>query len=158
MNFLGLNIQLLLTIYNAFIKTGKKMWLFEKKDKNKLNNQFISDYLIENTLKLMGAGRDEVSTIFNNQELGKENEQNSLTVFSKLNNGCILGISLENNKVFKINIWLNNKPSKADLDNLSLFEMTHKNEYYLCNLLDNSFVINNQTLSRHMIGFESKIF
>jgi hypothetical protein len=140
------------------LKQEKKMWLFEKKDKNKLNNQFISDYLIENTLKLMGAGRDEVSTIFNNQELGKENEQNSLTVFSKLNNGCILGISLENNKVFKINIWLNNKPSKADLENLSLFEMTHKNEYYLCNLLDNSLVINNQTLSRHMIGFESKIF
>ncbi len=134
------------------------MWLFKKKDKNKLNNQFISDYLIENTLKLMGSGRDEVSTMFNNKDLGKENDQNILTVFSKLNNGCILGISLENNKVFKIIIWLNNEPSKADLENLYLFETTHKNEYYLSNLLDNNLVINNQTLSRHMIGFESKIF
>jgi hypothetical protein len=134
------------------------MWLFKQKDKNKLNNGFISDHLIEYTLKLMGKNRDEVSVFLNDIEHGKDNNQAKITVFSNLNNGCILGISLENNKVFKINIWLNNKPSKDDLQNLYLFEMTHKSEYYLCSLLDNSLVVNNKSLCKHMIAFESKIF
>ena len=135
------------------------MWFFRQKDKNQLDNRSISDYLIGYTLNLMGKNRDEVLVFIKEIQHEEDITPSGLTVFKGiLGNGCLLGISLEKNKVFKINIWLNNKPSKGDLENLYLFGMTHESEYYLYNLFDNSKEANKKPFNRYMIAFESKIF
>lgn len=134
------------------------MWIF--KDKNKLNNNFISDILIGYTLNLMGKNEEEILLFFKDIKLVRINEEEGLTkFFGLLDNGCIIMVILENNKVFKVIIWLNNKLSKEDTKNLDLFYITHEDEYYFYNLFDNSKEIpEKKAINRYMIAFESKIF
>jgi hypothetical protein len=131
------------------------MWPFKKKDKNKLNNHFISDILIGYTLNLMGKSDEDVINYFEGIKIGSKTDDKGITRFMGiLSNGCVFLVLLENKKVFKINIWLNNKPSKGDSENLNFFQLTHEAEYYLYSLFDNRV----KGANKNMIAFESKIF
>lgn len=128
------------------------MEFFKPKDKNRINGGFISDTLIGFTLNLIGQTKDKVAQFFGNTAFYENvTEKGVLSLTAMLNNKCVLGISLEKGIVFKINIWLNHKPSKEDIENLQLFKATHKDEYYFIYTLDES-------IGRYVIAFESKLY
>ncbi len=126
--------------------------LFKKKDKNALSDKAISDILIYYTLNLFGKDKNEVIEFCQDLDLTEKEAEDGITSYlTLLDNNCILGIMMENNKVFKVNIWLNNKVSKTDQKNLEIFTITHDSEYYFFNLKDKS-------VGRYLIAFESKIY
>ena len=132
-------------------------------DKNKtLNNQFISDVLIHFTLKLIGKSEHDASEIFMNHFQLKTPFSDAgggiNQVVIKLSNGCILGAYSENNKIYKVIIWLNNKPSKKDLENLKIWQVMHQSEYHpLINTMD-CFEQNGKSYNKNCIAFESKLY
>lgn len=130
------------------------MRLFKRKDRNKLNQNTISDVLIGYSLNLMGKSKEETNDYLQNVEFVKENttENETISLLFILENECVLGVSIQEDKVFKLNIWLNQKPSENDLKNLELFHLTHENEYIFYTLKDTGF------LNRHLISLESKIY
>lgn len=135
------------------------MWPFKKKDRNQLNNHLISDVLIGYTLNLMGKPEEDVVNYFEGMKVVSNINDEGITQFKGMfSNRCLFSVLLENNKVFKIIIWLNNKPSKRDSENLDMFQLTHEKEYHLFNLLDNINLPNNKSFNKYMIAFESKIF
>jgi hypothetical protein len=107
------------------------MGLFKAKDKNRINGGFISDTLIGLTLNLIGQTKDKTVQFLGNADFYENvTKEGALSLTTMLNNKCVLGISLEKDIVFKVNVWLNHKPSKEDVENLHLFYATHEDEYY----------------------------
>lgn len=130
------------------------MRLFKRKDKNKLNEFNISDVHIGYSLNLMGKSKKEVIEYLQKEEFVKEDLSDSGTtsLLYILENQCVLGVSIQADKVFKLNIWLNQKPSDNDLKNLDFFHKTHEDEYIFYTMKDTGF------LNRYLISLESKIY
>ena len=125
---------------------------FKRKERNNLNDKSISDVLIYYTLNLMGKPKSKVKDFIKELEFNESvSKKGTVNFTALLENNCVLGISQEENKVFKVNIWLNNKLSKGDLNNLMSFGRMHDEEYFCYNLKDES-------VKKYMIAFESKIY
>lgn len=127
------------------------MRLFKKKDRNLLFKTSISDVLIGYTLNVIGNSKENIIQELKKLEFTEKPLENGATLLALLDNNCILGISLENDVAFKINIWLNHKVTNTDSKNLDLFALLHENDYYFYKLLD-------EDVNRHLIAFESKIY
>lgn len=125
---------------------------FKKKDRNTINGGFISDVLISITLNLMGKNEEYVKDYLKDlTDIKEDNEDENITLlFSNLNNGCVMGISIQNDLVYKICIYLNNKASEGDIQNLRLWVALQSEKYLFI-----SMVI--PEIKKHYIGFESKI-
>lgn len=125
------------------------MWPFSKKDKNLLNNQFISDHLIKMTRNLLGEDREKLLSLVGTNFHEESNGEGMSAIYAPLNNGCISAATMENNVIFKFNIILNAKPNYQDIENCKLFESTHSEKYYFFSIFD-------KNAKKHIIGFESK--
>ncbi len=126
------------------------MWPFKKKDKNKVNGKFISDHLINQTNSLIGESRDKLlSFIGDNYHEEKQSESMS-AIFIPLKNGCISAATIENDVIFKVNIFLNQEPSEDDLNNCRVFESINSNKYHFFSFLE-------ENTGKYTIGFESKL-
>ncbi len=133
------------------------MFFFKKKDRNFINGGSISDLLIVLNLNLMGQSKKFVEDYFREHltEFTEDNRFDDIIMFfANLNNGCIVGISIQNDHVYKVNIYLNNKPSEADLQNLNYWTLVNNidSEKYL-------FYSKLESLTKkYYICFESKIY
>ncbi len=133
------------------------MFFFKKKDRNVINGGAISDLIIVLNLNLMGQSKKFVEDYFREHltEFTEDNRFDDIIMFfANLNNGCIVGISIQNDHVYKVNIYLNNKPSEADLQNLNYWTLVNNidSEKYL-------FYSKLESLTKkYYICFESKIY
>jgi len=127
--------------------------IFKNRDKNRVNGTFISDYLCSLTLKLIGKSKIDVVQFLGEDNVHKEQRDDSgiIMIYSVLSNKCILGFSLENDRVYKINIYLNHKPVDDDIQNLKVFDISHKEEYLMYSQYD-------EGMKRFLIGSESRIY
>lgn len=127
------------------------MWPFKRRDKNKINGQFISDHLINQTSTLIGESREKLLSFIGENYHEEKHSESMSAIFVQLKNGCIFAATIENDIIFKVNIYLNQKPTKEDLENCSFFEATNSEKYHFFSLFEES-------IGKYTIGFESKLY